>query len=221
MFNRLSRFLKRSVDWHIYRVPTDEEMIDSWKNALLLKGNDILRGMICFTHFKSDDIIPGSAKREMRLKKNAVPIGLSQQPQRPRTEPSDDIGKDDCNDIQQESEVHVESSTQYSGSDLNCTKCETAQAELKHLRHEYLTMKTDLELKIFKLEDKCEKLVIQLKDKAKESKLVRRRLVDAKSSKEKLQKSLTEFRRENLLCKEVFDFVQVSFENFGFQLVFY
>lgn len=183
------------------------------------KEDGVLRGLVCINHFESNDIIPGTENRAIRLKKNAIPIS-STDTNFSGQNSDDSKNFDDLihsnNSIQStESTQSTESSEsspsgiQEKSSTNQCSECQIAKAELTNLKKDYLKMESGYELQILKLETKLRTLQSKLNDKTKIANSVRRNFQNLKSSKEKLKQALADFKKEDLLCKEVYDFVQV------------
>lgn len=59
----------------MFRVPTDQERLKLWKQALCLRENEVLKGLLCVNHFEEKDVSVG--KTNTRLKRGAIPTSLA------------------------------------------------------------------------------------------------------------------------------------------------
>lgn len=192
----------RLVIWTVivFRVPKDEESVRKWKTALNLSQDILLRGMICFDHFDSNDVIKGSAKREMRLKKHAVPFLLE------AAEAAEGVeSKSSANSI----ELADQAEQIKDKPPQKCINCDVLKAEMGQLQNDYTKM--ELNYNSFLCDMK-----LKLDTQVKNSKLMKRKLDYAKSTKTKLGATLKQLKEENTLCKDVVDFVEVSLSFFIF-----
>lgn len=202
------------------RIPTDQNILKQWKEALGYAENYVLRGMICSSHFNQDNLVPATQKSQMRLKKNAIPIAIEKindspsewseslaSPEAPEVHDVQVLGATTTATTKPGPELPAESNSDCS----NCSNCSVLEAELKHLREDFTKMELKNKTEMSVLEVKIDALQSKLSAQKNDAYLLRKRLAYARSSKEKLQTTLKDLQQQNQLCKEVVDFIQVSF----------
>lgn len=202
----------------MFRVPTDVEWLKLWKNAFGLKENEMLKGLICMNHFEEKDVSVG--KTNIRLKKGAIPryniTSVSNCSNGLNTnntvvcdfsdyyEEYEKLESDEGDEENETSEI-----SEIREEIKKCEKCETIEIELEALRKEYLEMKLKYGIKISKLENDLIVAQKKIETKTHDTILYKKQLNYAKCSKEKLNVVLNDLKAENLLAKDVLNFVQV------------
>lgn len=209
----------------MFKITQDVERLKLWKEALQLKENDTFRGMICIEHFNETDIVRG---KTIRLKKDAVPISFNDSENCKRSADSADYepyepyerseGSESLVDLNEKHNEEVKQCHESIESAVaknkenreNCQKCNVLQAEIKSLKEDYLQMELRYAAQINILQRDHDNVKSKLTSQTHDSKLLKQRLEYAKTSKQTLQATLKSLKSENLLSKEIFDFVQAS-----------
>lgn len=174
----------------------------------------ILRGLICSDHFNSNDIVKGSAKREMRLKKGAVPIILLDAVEsngsstNSENEKIENAEATETSDRTEQLNQRIEPQGNV-GIFEKCINCDIVEAELKQLKQEYVKMESSYKTQLCNLGVKLDTLQSKLRTQTDDSKLLQRRLEYAKNTKRTLQTLLRDLKEENEVCTDVVNFVQV------------
>lgn len=194
----------------MFRIPQDDETFNLWNRALQIgEGGENgehkpIKGMICIQHFHQNDIMAGN-----RLRKNAIPIiERLETPETPET--PDEPNVIVTHEILDGFDTHGHPDDPPDLSNLSdCGKCNILQTELNSIKEDFFEMKRQYETKINKMEVELCNATAKLSQIRIESRNLNKRLEYAKSTKENLKKTLQDLSKQNLLSKEVVDFVEV------------
>lgn len=192
----------------MFRVPKDDVQQKLWKDTLGVNEDEILQGLVCINHFDKKDI--SVTKTDTRLKKSAIPLPIvSHENEQSISTSSATKSEQSLQQCQLGKSVTGLTSVSAEVIEYECERCNINLAEMNNLRDEHLKMKMVYELKISKLENLLHMLQEKLTSKTQDTQLLKKQLEYSKITKEKLKATLSDLKKQNLLCKEVLEFVQV------------
>lgn len=176
----------------LLRFPKDPKLNEEWRKSLGIRNNNIISGTICIEHFKDKDFQKNN-RYGVKLNSNAIP-SLS----------SVDDSQDQISCIEENDFVNISlmhSPLQQSVSSV-CVHCEQKDLEIKRLDTKHKTGIQNYQKIVEKMESK-------IRDIKKRMKKVNSKAFYLENTKTKLNRTIDELRKENVLSDEARNTIQV------------
>lgn len=164
-------------------------MNEKWKRALEINCARSISGTICIDHFEETDFLRND-KHHTKLKPNAIPK----------------LSKTVYSQCIEENELIEIGSTQSPENEL-LSSCNCVQCREKDLQINEMNIKHQAEMR--KCEEKFSKMDLKIKDIKKRLKKINNKAYYLETTKVKLDQTIIDLRKENVLSNEARNTLQV------------